>query len=105
MNISNLSVAVLSFVESNILPQIPNSLMRWGTYAILLAKMPQLEQQVIQFMPTLKEIGAADDNNNIDISKLHPFGIAAFEKVPSIKIGDFEFDRNDFEKFMDFLGA
>lgn len=105
MNVSNLSVAVLSYAEANLLPQIPDTFVRWLTYAALLAKMPQLEKMVNQYMPTLKEMQAVDDNGNIDLAKLRPIGIAAFEKVPIVKIADFDFNRNDFENFMNFLGA
>lgn len=103
MNIQNLSVAILAYAESNLLPQIPDTFTRWLTYAGLFAKMPQFERMINQFMPTLKELQAVDDNGNIDFEKLRPAGLAAFEKVPEIKIADWTFDKNDFEKFISFL--
>jgi hypothetical protein len=105
MNISNISTAILAYAESQMLPQISNTFVRWLTYAGLLAKMPQLETMIQQYIPTLKELQIVDDNGNIDLSKIRPIGIAAFEKVPIVKIADFDFDKNDFNNFMNFLGA
>lgn len=105
MNISNISTAILAYAESHVLPNIPTTFPRWGTYFLLAMKMPELESMIQQYLPTLKLAGVIDENGNIDLSKIRPIGIAAFEKVPVVKIANFDFDKNDFENFMNFLGA
>lgn len=105
MKINNLPIAILAYVESTLLPQIPSSLGRWMTYAGVMMKMPGMTKMIEQYTPMFKEYGAINENGDIDLTKLREVGISAFEKVPVIQIADFDFNQNDFEAFISFLST
>lgn len=100
MKIENISVALLSYFESQLMPQIPSSLGKAMTYAGLLLKMPEVEQMLKQYAHIL-----TDANGDVDLQKLHNIGAEVFNKIPKIDIADFDFDRNDFENLMSFLSS
>jgi hypothetical protein len=98
MKVENISVPVLAYFESCLMPQIETSLGKAVTYAGLLLTMPQLEQKIQKIAPMI-----VNENGDIDLQKLQSVGTAVFEKVPKVEIADFDFDRNDFEKFISYL--
>ena len=100
MKLENMPVAVLAYFESCIMPQIPTSLGKAMTYGGLLLTMPKLESVMKENAPML-----VNETGDLDLSKLNSIGITVLEKVPKIQIGNFEFDRNDFEKFISFLST
>lgn len=105
MKTQNLPIAILSYVESVLLPEIPSSLGRWTMYAGALLKVPDMTRMIEKYSPMLKEFGAISENGDIDFGKLRQIGISAFEKVPSIELADFEFKKDDFEKFITYLST
>jgi hypothetical protein len=98
MKLENISLATLAYFEANIMPQIPTSLGKAMAYGGLLLKMPELEQSMKKYSPVL-----LNEAGDIDLPKLHNIGMTVFDKVPKIEIADFEFDKNDFENFINFL--
>lgn len=100
MKIENISVPVLAYFESNLMPQIESSLGKALVYGGLLLKMPELEQKIQKIAPMI-----VNENGDIDFQKLQSVGAAVFEKIPKVEIADFSFDRNDFEAFISFLST
>lgn len=98
MKLENISLATLAYFEANIMPQIPTSLGKAMAYGGLLLKMPELEQGIKKYSPVL-----LNEAGDVDLQKLHNIGLTVFDKVPKIEIADFEFDKNDFENFINFL--
>lgn len=105
MKIENFSTAVLMYAETQVIGKIHNSLERWLTYAGLFIKMPELERKIQDLLPTLVSFGAVNESGDADLDKLRSVGLAAFERVPKVEIASFDFDRNDFETFIDFLAT
>lgn len=105
MKLNNLPVAVLAYVESTMLPQIPTSWGKWMTYAAVLIKVPSMTKMIEQYTPMLTDSGVINSSGDIDLVKLKEIGISAFDKVPVIEIADFDFSRNDFEAFISFLST
>ena len=100
MKIENMPVAILAYFESQLMPQIPTSLGKAMTYGGLLLTMPQLENMLKENAPMF-----LNENGDIDLPKLHTVGAAVFEKVPVIEIGKFEFNKTDFENFINYLST
>lgn len=98
MKIENIPVAILSYFEANLMPQIPSSLGRAMVYAGLLLKMPDVETFIKKNASMLQ-----NEAGDVDLVKLRNIGVTVFDKVPKIEIADFDFDRNDFEHFMNFV--
>jgi hypothetical protein len=100
MKLENISLATLAYFEANIMPQIPTSLGKAMAYAGLLLKMPELEQGMKKYSPAF-----TNESGDVDLQKLHNIGMTVFDKVPQIEVADFDFDKNDFEKFINFLAS
>lgn len=105
MKINNVGIAVMAYAESQLITKIPSSLGRWMTYAGLLIKMPELEKSIEKFLPMLQSSGVVSTDGDVDLEKLRTVGLATFDKVPTVQIADFDFDRNDFESFISFLST
>lgn len=100
MKIGNISVALLSYFELKMMPQIPTSLGKALGYGGLLLKMPQVEQK-------LKENASmfTNENGDVDLQKIRDVGLTVFDKVPQIEIAGFTLDKNDFEAFITFMST
>lgn len=100
MKIENVSVALLSYFELKMMPQIPTSLDRALGYGGLLFKLPQIEQM-------MKENASmfTDGNGDVDLQKIRSIGLTVFDKVPQVEIAGFTLDKNDFEAFMSFMST
>lgn len=100
MKIENVPVALLSYFELKMMPQIPTSLGKAFGYGGLLLKMPELEK-------ALKKNASmfTDGNGDVDFQKIRSIGLTVFDKVPQVEIAGFTLDKNDFEAFMSFMST
>lgn len=105
MKVNNISVAVMAYAESQMISKIESSFGRWATYTGMLLGMPKLEKTIEKFLPMLQSSGVISADGDIDLEKLRTVGLAAFDKIPTVQIADFDFDRNDFESFISFLAT
>lgn len=121
MTTNDLTIALISYAETHIVPQLglPET---WGQFAaggvLALASGP-IANGVARMMPTLQAMGVADEQGNIDKAKLEAFLNAGFDKQPVLKVNLLEllgvppvplaekylgkvlcFDRNDAEAFL-----
>lgn len=100
MKIENMSLAILSYFETALMPQIPTSLGKALSYGGLLLKMPELENTMKKYSSMI-----VDETGNLDLNKMHTIGSQVFDKIPKIEIADWDFDRNDFEAFISYLST
>lgn len=103
MNIADVSIVLLSFFESKVLPNIPSDFERWLTYAGALAKMPALEARISDLLPELKSTGMVREDGTLDQELIGSVGRKAFEKVPELRFGNMSFTVEDFDALMNYI--
>lgn len=100
MKVENVSIAMLAYFESRMMPQIPTSLGKAIAYGGLLLKMPEIEKLLKENAPIF-----TNENGDVDFSKIRTVGCAVFDKVPKVEISGFTFEKSDFEAFITFLST
>ena len=100
MKVENVSIAMLAYFESRMMPRISTSFGQAITYGCLLLKMPQLEKILKENAPMF-----TDENGNVDLSKIRTVGNTVFDKVPKVEIAGFTFEKSDFDAFITFLST
>lgn len=103
MNIYEMPAAIASYFEKSIMPNIPDSVTRWGSYFALLAYTPVAAQKISANISMIKECGIVDNDNILDIEKFEKYGIEAFSKVPEVKLGNLGFTIDEFKGFISYI--
>ncbi len=115
MDLSTLQAKVLEYGITEILPSLPAGAIRIGGFSIPLSQslmqfgagvgIAMSSFQLERFAPQLQMFGILDEANEVDPVKLTEAMRAEIAKVKTIKVGDFEFDAADVDKFADYLNS
>ena len=104
MNISETSLALMSYFENHMVGAIPSTGGQFLGYLGSALFIGYLESEIQSKMPFLHAIGIVDKNTgNVDLDKFETAGLKAFDKVPSVEFAGFTFCKKDFKDFITYL--
>ena len=100
MTLKDLELAITSYCETVIAPQLASPMDRWIMFFGLGVAGAKLEAAIQAIAPLAATAGLIDESGNINVDLLEKAGYAAFEKQPQITIWKLTFRREDFSDFM-----
>lgn len=104
MNISETSVALMSYFENNLVCNIPSSGGQFLGYMGTTLFIGYIENEIQNRLPLLCATGIVDKNTgNVNLDKLEDAGLKAFDKVQSVDFAGFTFHKKDFREFIAYL--
>lgn len=103
MKINETSMAIMSFAESYVFSHITDEGTRFISYMGLFVALPKVELMIQQNIGMLEKMGVVAPDGTVNIEMLKDAGLKAFEKMQTVKVWKFTFDKNDFEKFIEHI--
>ena len=104
MNISETSVALMSYFENNLVCNIPTSGGQFLGYLGTTLFLGVLENEIQAKLPLLCATGIVDKNSgNVNLDKLEEAGCKAFDKMQTVEFAGFTFHKKDFREFIAYL--
>lgn len=103
MKINETSMALMSFAENYVFSHITDEGTLFTSYMLLFIALPKIELMIQQNIGMLEEIGVVAPDGTVNIELLKDAGLKTFEKMQTVKVWKFTFDKNDFEKFIEHI--
>lgn len=105
MTEEQLEQKLICYVFDVMLPKMPIGINKFLGYLGLGAVMNNVHEIITPYIDIAKKVTIIDENNNVDLKKLHIALDYAFDNMSSISLMGFTFTKADVIPFMNFINS